>query len=604
MKLNARECEQRELSNKKEVREFLDSNHSQGYAAYSKAYGLYHNNELVQIMTFGRPRFNKNFQWEIIRDCTKVGYKVNGGTSKLWKEFTDNNSVRSCICYSYPHNEDTLYTNKYVDYCNFVNISKAKPIKKIYFEGEWQGETKRIDKSILERQGVDRLLKGKFGQDRTNEQILLDLGFEKKYEDGYEPQKDAYFPFGIVYRIDDLDDGSFYIGKCEVKEKWEAGYFGSGRPKWGNHLNAHPNIEEQPDNPNAHHYKRTIIGDNFKTPKEMFDYESKEIRKYFEKTDKGYSLKDKKCCNSVWWNQGTRASCPECGGYLHHEKYCSHYKQPEPCSECGALRGHKSICSKYTSPGICAECGKPNSNHLKSCSKYTKKKCPECGSYTVHRKGCSKYVERKKSKVCKECGHIPHLKTCSKYNKPKVCDECGSTYHHKKTCSKYTVPKEVAPCPECGGKSGNHKKFCSHYKAAICPECGEEAGYHKIECSRYIDRTCKECGGKHGTHRKHCSQYKGVKPRPACEECGAKFPTHKKSCSLYREKPPCPECGNTTMHKSWCSHSKPTTCSECGGKYSKHTKECSKYKPKTPCPECGSRSVHKPCCSRSKRNKH
>lgn len=121
--------------------------------------------------------------------------------------------MHSCICYSYPHNK--TFTTHYVDYCGFYNIKKAKPQKKVYFEGEWNGEIKRIDKSILERHGVDRLLKTKQGTERTNEQILLDLGFVKKEEDGYSPQVDIYYPFSILYRVDDLDDGSFYIGMCE-----------------------------------------------------------------------------------------------------------------------------------------------------------------------------------------------------------------------------------------------------------------------------------------------------------------------------------------------------------------------------------------------------
>lgn len=125
--------------------------------------------------------------------------------------------MRSCICYSYPH--DGKFTEHYIKYCGFKNIQRAKSQKKIYFEGTWKGKKKRIDKSILERQGVDRLLKTEQGHERTNEQILLDLGFEKKYEDGLSPQVDIYFPFGVLYRIDDLTDGCFYIGMTENKEE-------------------------------------------------------------------------------------------------------------------------------------------------------------------------------------------------------------------------------------------------------------------------------------------------------------------------------------------------------------------------------------------------
>ena len=49
--------------------------------------GLIHEGELVQIMTFGKPRYNKNYQWELLRLCTNSDYNVLGGASKLFKNF-------------------------------------------------------------------------------------------------------------------------------------------------------------------------------------------------------------------------------------------------------------------------------------------------------------------------------------------------------------------------------------------------------------------------------------------------------------------------------------------------------------------------------------
>lgn len=178
MKINARDCIIEELS-RQITEEFLENNHNQGKINFLLSYGLFYKGELVQLMTFGTPRFNKNFQWELLRDCTKKNYLVRGGVSKLWNYFISNNIVHSCICYSYLHNNN-LYTSKYVDNCNFRNIKRAKPENKVYFEGIWNGKLKRIDKSILEHHGVNRLLKTNQGKERSNGQILIDLGFEKK----------------------------------------------------------------------------------------------------------------------------------------------------------------------------------------------------------------------------------------------------------------------------------------------------------------------------------------------------------------------------------------------------------------------------------------
>lgn len=488
-KLNARECIINEIPKSDEIA-FLEENHIQGYANSSIAYGLFYGSTLVQIMTFGKPRFNKYYQWELIRDCTKMGFEIIGGTSKIWKHFINKNTVRNCICYSYPHNGD--YTNKYVDYCNFHNIKKAKPTKKIYFEGNWKGEIKRIDKSILERHGVDRLLKGSFGHDRTNEQILLDLGFEKKCEDGFTPQVDSYIEDSLVYKITDLETGKFYIGETTNASAFiEGSYNGSGQ-KWAAYFNKYKD---------SHRFKREILKRDFTTPKELYDFETEEIRKYCVKQSDGTYKVDKStgCMNVKTTPQSYFTVCSECGAILgSHKKTCSHFNKENACEFCGTPKGghHKADC--------------PN------------------------------------AKLCPECGHHPHLSTCSRRKAPKVCPECGSRYKHKKTCSKYVEPKS---CPECGGKYGKHKKGCSLAKP--CPECGTLNGHSK-GCSKYNrDKVCEECGGKDGKHKSTCSKYKRPK---LCPECGGRDGHHKKSCSKTSH---CHECGMTHgHHKPTCSKNK------------------------------------------------
>ena len=85
-KINARDCKIREVPSST-VRYFLELNHLQGYAPSSVNLGLYYKDELVEIMTFGKSRFNKNFEWELLRNCTKVNTIVRGGFSKLLSYF-------------------------------------------------------------------------------------------------------------------------------------------------------------------------------------------------------------------------------------------------------------------------------------------------------------------------------------------------------------------------------------------------------------------------------------------------------------------------------------------------------------------------------------
>lgn len=63
-------------------RNFLIDNHLQGYTQSSFNIGLFNDNEMLSLMTFGKPRFNKNYEWELIRYCSKKNLSIIGGASK------------------------------------------------------------------------------------------------------------------------------------------------------------------------------------------------------------------------------------------------------------------------------------------------------------------------------------------------------------------------------------------------------------------------------------------------------------------------------------------------------------------------------------------
>lgn len=82
-----------------EVDEFLKSNHLQGSAKSSTNIGCYAGGELVGVMTFAKPRFNKDFQYELLRLCFKHDVKVRGGAEKMFKRFIEWYDPKSVITY-------------------------------------------------------------------------------------------------------------------------------------------------------------------------------------------------------------------------------------------------------------------------------------------------------------------------------------------------------------------------------------------------------------------------------------------------------------------------------------------------------------------------
>lgn len=119
IRIFARKCILKEVS-LKDANIFLNENHLQGTCKnQSIRIGLYYNNELVSIMTFGKLRYNKNYKYELLRYCTKLGYIVNGKTKQ---HFTDNLlrqlGADKLIDTNYgkgTNNEDILRNNGFVE---------------------------------------------------------------------------------------------------------------------------------------------------------------------------------------------------------------------------------------------------------------------------------------------------------------------------------------------------------------------------------------------------------------------------------------------------------------------------------------------------------
>ena len=92
---NTKVCEIGEI----EAKEFLEENHLQGNIASYARVGLRYNDELVGLMTFGTPRFNNNYEYELLRMAYKRGIEVVGGSDKMLKYFIDKYDPQSIISY-------------------------------------------------------------------------------------------------------------------------------------------------------------------------------------------------------------------------------------------------------------------------------------------------------------------------------------------------------------------------------------------------------------------------------------------------------------------------------------------------------------------------
>ena len=88
IKIYARDT-QVKLLNNSDVAGFIDENHLQGYIDASINIGCIYKGEIVGVMTFSKPRFDREYQFEIIRSVWKSGYSVIGGSEKIFKSFVN-----------------------------------------------------------------------------------------------------------------------------------------------------------------------------------------------------------------------------------------------------------------------------------------------------------------------------------------------------------------------------------------------------------------------------------------------------------------------------------------------------------------------------------
>lgn len=123
-RIYARKCIIKEIS-QKESDIFINNNHLQGKSISNVRLGLFYNDELVQVLTFAKPRYEKYYEWELMRACSKTNSIVIGGFSKLLKYFEKKYKPISLISYGNRRWTDT--NNNVYRKNGFEYVGKSEP---------------------------------------------------------------------------------------------------------------------------------------------------------------------------------------------------------------------------------------------------------------------------------------------------------------------------------------------------------------------------------------------------------------------------------------------------------------------------------------------
>ena len=170
-KIFARNCEVKEIS-LKESENFLSNYHIQGSSKSSIKLGLFDNNELIAVMTFGKPRFNKNYEWELIRYATSK--HVCGGAGKLLMYFERNYSPSSIISYADRcWSKGNLYRQ-----LEFEELAPSKP------GYVWTNHEIVLPRYQCQKKTLKSLFKDSYDQIKTEVENMTTLGFYQVFDCG------------------------------------------------------------------------------------------------------------------------------------------------------------------------------------------------------------------------------------------------------------------------------------------------------------------------------------------------------------------------------------------------------------------------------------
>lgn len=168
----ARKCDVREVD-LNTTREYLNKHHLQGYAKDTIRIGLCYNGELVSIMTFGKPRYNRKCDYELIRYCSS--YNVVGGAEKLFSHFIKEYGPSSVVSYC----DRSKFTGNTYMRLGFKFISNA--VSKHWYNPKTD---MHITDNLLRQRGFDQLFGTDFGKGTSNEDLMLKAGFVEIFDAG------------------------------------------------------------------------------------------------------------------------------------------------------------------------------------------------------------------------------------------------------------------------------------------------------------------------------------------------------------------------------------------------------------------------------------
>lgn len=182
-RLMARKCKVIRIDEKIAC-DFVDKYHIQGSNNIMMKinYGLYYENELYAVMSFGKLRLSKteNGQFELHRYCVKDGYTIVGGANKLLRAFENEYKPNYILSYS----DNDYFMGGIYERLGFTNKGQCKPRYYWFLNGLELRRERCMLKNL--RQLYPDLLQEAYDVEAPNKEdyVMIKLGACKVYRSG------------------------------------------------------------------------------------------------------------------------------------------------------------------------------------------------------------------------------------------------------------------------------------------------------------------------------------------------------------------------------------------------------------------------------------
>lgn len=177
----ARECDIKQI-NREDCHDLFESYHLQWDTLKNKNniyIWLYYNNELVECMSFWKPRYNKNYEWEILRLCSHKNFKVVWWADRIFKKFLSITNANSVISYC----DMSKFDWKVYEKLWFKLAKRNRPSKHWYNWKEIESR-RHITDNFLRQRWFDQIFWENYWKWTDNDILMIERGYVEIYDCG------------------------------------------------------------------------------------------------------------------------------------------------------------------------------------------------------------------------------------------------------------------------------------------------------------------------------------------------------------------------------------------------------------------------------------